>query len=70
MLEKHTRTRVHQHHAHTRSHTHTHTHTHVDSELIKTIMRYLGILDDQPVDEASAKAGGYMNPGVLDSLPL
>jgi len=35
-----------------------------ERELIKTIMRYLGILDDQPVDEASAKAGGYMNPDI------
>jgi len=35
-----------------------------ERELIKTIMRLLGILDDQPVDEASAKAGGYMNPDI------
>jgi len=35
-----------------------------EREMIKTIMRYLGILDDQPLDETSAKAGGYMNPNI------
>jgi len=35
-----------------------------EREMIKTIMRYLGILDDQPVDATSAAAGGYMNPDI------
>jgi len=30
-----------------------------ERELIKTIMRLLGILDDQPLDEKSKEAGGY-----------
>jgi hypothetical protein len=35
-----------------------------EKEIIKTIMRYLGIMDDQAVDEKSAAAGGYWNENI------
>lgn len=35
-----------------------------EKEIIKTIMRYLGIMDDQAVDEKSAEAGGYWNENI------
>lgn len=35
-----------------------------EKEIIKTIMRYLGIMDDQAVDAKSAEAGGYWNENI------
>jgi hypothetical protein len=39
-------------------------------ELLKTILRLLGILDEQPLDDTSKQAGGYMAAKKADSAVL
>jgi hypothetical protein len=41
-----------------------------ERELLKEILRLLGIMEDQPLDEASANAGGYMKNKAKDSAEL
>lgn len=42
----------------------------LERELIKTIMRLIGIMDDQPLDEAGKAAGGYMAAKKADAQAL
>jgi hypothetical protein len=42
----------------------------LERELIKTIMRLVGIMEDQPLDEASKAAGGYMAAKKADAQAL
>lgn len=41
-----------------------------ERSLLKEILRLLGIMEDQPLDEASANAGGYMKSKAKDSAEL